>query len=498
MRLDALLDRRDLPPPVAALDVRGLASDSRKVLPGYLFAALPGAQRDGRQFIADALKRGASAIVQEGPNPQLQWEPDAPPQLTIDNARRALALMARRFFRYLPSHIVAVTGTNGKSSVVEFVRQFWAAADRRAASIGTLGVRGTAHDKLFALEHTTPEPVLLHHILRDLYALGIDHLALEASSHALTQARLDGVSIAAAGFTNLSRDHMDYHLNLSDYRAAKLRLFTELLPPKAPAVVHVGSAEGRAFAERVRQSGRKLIAVGGRSGGLAVLRQTSIAEGWDMKLSWQGRTYEWVLPLAGDFQVENVLTAMGLALASGLGMDQVVRTATALTAPPGRMELIGQCPNGAPVFVDYAHTPAALARALQSLMPGGEGDIVLVFGCGGNRDQGKRSEMGRIAEELASHVILTDDNPRTEVPEHIRRQILAGMRARSAVQDIGDRRAAIRTALEMAAPGQTVLVAGKGHEEGQLVGRTLHPFSDRAVVEDCLQALRGEGRANNG
>lgn len=498
MRLDELLDRRDLPPQVAALDVRGLASDSRKVLPGYLFAAMPGMQQDGRQFIADAMQRGAAAIVSEGPNPQVVWAPRRAPQLIIENVRHALAVMARRFFRYHPKQIVAVTGTNGKTSVVEFLRQFWQAAGRRAASLGTLGVRGTAHDKLFALEHTTPEPVLLHHILRDLYALGITHLALEASSHALTQARLDGVALAAAGFTNLSREHMDYHRNLGDYRAAKERLFTDLLPSSAPAVIHIGTAEGRALADRLRQSGRKLIRVGGRAGNLAILRQKAVAQGWDMKLSWQGRVHEFVLPLGSDFQVENVLTAMGLALASGLEMESLVRAAPRLSAPPGRMERVGHCPNGAPVFVDYAHTPAALARALQSLMPGGKGEIVLVFGCGGNRDQGKRSEMGRLAEELAHHVILTDDNPRTELPEHIRRQILAGMSSQAAVQNIGDRRAAIRAALEIAQPGQMVLVAGKGHEEGQQIGQTMHAFSDRQVIAECLHMMQAKPKAADG
>ncbi len=467
----------ELPASLAAVPIAGLAVDSRQVAPGYLFAALPGVNTDGASFIADALSRGAAAIlVPEG----MQTETDVP-VMTDPDPRRRLALIAARFYGAQPKTAVAVTGTNGKTSVASFLRQLWAEEGFQAASLGTIGVispNGTQ-----TLRHTTPEPIELHAILAGLARDGVTHLALEASSHGLQQRRLDGVVLAAGAFTNLSRDHLDYHASFEDYFAQKLRLFRDLLPPGAFAVVDMDTEASASVAAEAKSRGLNLITVG-REG--ETLRLVSIGvDGFAQMLGIEhdGKRYDVRLPLVGDFQAANALVAAGLAMATGAAAHDVLPHLATLQGARGRLDLAGTAPGGAPIFVDYAHTPDALAKALQALRPYVANRLLVVFGCGGDRDKGKRPQMGAAAVAGSDLAIVTDDNPRSEAPAVIRREILA---AAPGAVEIGDRAQAIAEAVAMLKKGDVLLVAGKGHETGQTVGTTVIPFSDHDAVAAAL------------
>ena len=467
---------------VATPDILGLTADSRAVQPGYLFAALPGLRSDGRAFIADAVARGAGAVLApEGTD----WPAGVPPRpmLTSTDARRALAQLAAGFYGLQPATVVAVTGTNGKTSTVDFLRQIWALAGKRAASLGTLGLRAPDFPETPSL--TTPDPVKLHETLAELARGRVTHAALEASSHGLEQRRLDGLRLAAAGFSNLTRDHLDYHGDMAGYAAAKLRLFDTLLEPGAAAVASADMDAG--VLARLRgiaaKRGLRLHTVGEQGEAIRLLRQDALPEGQVLTLEIFGRRAEVSLPLPGRFQADNVMMAAALAVATGLPADQVLALLPKLSGVRGRMELAARLPNGAAVYVDYAHTPDALERLLKALRPHATGRLHVVFGAGGDRDPGKRPLMGEVASRLADRAIVTDDNPRTEDPAAIRAAVRAGM---SHGEDLGDRAAAIAHAMDGLAPGDVLAVAGKGHESGQTIGTTTLPFDDVETVRRLL------------
>ncbi|MHB8884262.1 MAG: UDP-N-acetylmuramoyl-L-alanyl-D-glutamate--2,6-diaminopimelate ligase [Methylovirgula sp.] len=464
-------------------EVTGLSSDSRTVVAGAAFFALSGSKADGRAFIAEAVARGAAAVIAEAaPEP-------APPGVAfvkVADARRTLALAAARFFMRQPETIVAITGTSGKTSVSVFVRQIWQALGYRAASLGTIGLVAPSNVAYGAL--TTPDPVTLHETLAGLAADGVTHLALEASSHGLDQRRLDGLHLAAAAFTNLSRDHLDYHADLDAYLAAKLRLFEVLLPVGRPAVIDADSDVAERVEAACRVRGLDVLTVGRRGTALRLVeaRQDDLATA--LTLTHGGRSFSLRLPLAGDFQVQNALVAAGLALATGGGPDAIFAALERLEGVPGRLELVGRY-RDAPIFVDYAHKPDALDKVLRSLRPLTKGRLIAVFGCGGDRDQGKRPIMGELAARLADVVIITDDNPRSEAPAAIRSAIREGASrvAGANLREIGDRGTAIVEAITLLAPGDALLIAGKGHETGQIVGDKVLPFSDQQSVRAALK-----------
>jgi UDP-N-acetylmuramoyl-L-alanyl-D-glutamate--2,6-diaminopimelate ligase len=461
----------------AGIAITALTADSREAKPGALFVAIAGSRTDGSRFAADAARRGAVAIVGEGERPG-----DLAPAtlyIRVGDARALLARAAARFFARQPATIVAITGTNGKTSVASFTRQIWTAVGKQAASLGTLGVttpRGEIKGSL-----TTPDPVELHKLLDQLAGEGVTHLAMEASSHGLDQRRLDGVRLAAGAFTNLTRDHLDYHKTLESYRAAKLRLFEALLPPGAAVVVNADSPEAGIIGTIAEKRGLRLLTVGKKGTDLQ-LGETK-REGFGEVLTVQagGKNYPVRFPLVGGFQISNGLVAAGLAIASGAGVADTLAAIEKLRGATGRLERAGD-KGGAPIFVDYAHTPDALANALDALRPYAARLIVL-FGCGGDRDPGKRALMGDIAVRRADRVYVTDDNPRSEDPAAIREAILA---AAPGAIEIGDRAAAIRQAIADLRPGDVLLIAGKGHETGQIVGDRTLPFSDQAEVRAAL------------
>jgi len=464
------------PDALAGLEIAGVTADSRQVVPGDLFAALPGVRADGRAFIADAVERGAVAILVP---PDTAWPPGVPPRPMIVDAepRRRLAQIAAVLAGPQPQTVVAVTGTNGKTSTVEFLRQLWQSAGLRAASLGTLGVIAPDFDPGPGL--TTPDPVSLAETLAGLARHGITSAAMEASSHGIDQCRLDGVRLAAAAFTNLTRDHLDYHGTLAAYRAAKLRLFNTLLPKGAPVVAHADMEVETLTALRsiAQARGFDFRTVGESGAQYRLLRVEPRADGQDLLVQAGGAARDVALNLLGRFQVDNALVAAALAEALGLGdaLDRI----PGLSGVSGRMELAARLPNGAAAYVDYAHTPDALERLLTALRPHTTGRVHVVFGAGGDRDRGKRPLMGQAAARLADAVIVTDDNPRTEDPAVIRAAIMA---ACPGAREIGDRARAIEAALNDLAPGDVLAVAGKGHEQGQTIGTTVIPFDDVSVI----------------
>jgi len=468
-----------LPEGLSRVPITGLAADSREVKPGYLFAALPGVKTDGTRFIAQALERGAAAILMprgaKGATNSAAIIEDSDP-------RRRLALIAARFYGLQPKTAVAVTGTNGKTSVAAFVRQLWAGQGFKAASLGTVGVVTPSGTKI--LKHTTPDPIELHAILAALAKEGVTHLALEASSHGLQQRRVDGVTLAAGAFTNISRDHLDYHASFEDYFAQKLRLFTELLPQGAIAVVDVDSEAGLRVAAVSEARGLKLLSVGRAGKNLRLVSAELDGFGQTLVIEHDGKQYRVRLPLVGAFQASNALVAAGLALATGASAATILPMLASLQGARGRLDLAGTARGGAPIFIDYAHTPDALAKALDALRPYVENRLLVVFGCGGDRDKGKRPEMGKIAVAKADLAIVTDDNPRSENPAAIRSQIL---NAAPGAIEIGDRALAIGEAISRLERGDVLLVAGKGHETGQTIGATVIPFSDHDAVEAALK-----------
>jgi len=474
------LDLRDLLGPEAAapagVSASGIATDSRKVRPGDVFFALPGSRADGRQFILDAAQKGASAIVSDGAKP----EGLSVPFVRVESARLALARAAARFYARQPKTIVAVTGTNGKTSVASFTRQIWTALGFPAASVGTVGVTSPKGEIKGSL--TTPDPVALHQLLDQLAGEGVTHLAMEASSHGLDQRRLDGVRLAAGAFTNLTRDHLDYHRTMEAYLAAKLRLFDTLLPEGASAVVDADQPDAGPVANVAKQRGLKFFSVGRAGHDLKLVDVQR--EGFSQTLAVEagGEKHSVKLPLVGDFQVANALVAAGLAVVTGAKAADALAALASLKGASGRLELVGD-KQGAPVFVDYAHTPDALENALEALRPYVRGRLAVVFGAGGDRDPGKRVLMGAAALEHADKIYVTDDNPRSEDPATIRAAIMA---ATPGAHEIGDRGEAIALAIAELAAGDVLLIAGKGHETGQIVGDRTLPFSDQAAARAAL------------
>jgi UDP-N-acetylmuramoyl-L-alanyl-D-glutamate--2,6-diaminopimelate ligase len=470
--------------PEAALrntEIVGLTCDSRKVEPGFLFAAIPGTRADGRAFIPEALARGARAILAP-PGTALDGPDRSVAVVNVENPRRQYALMAARFFGRQPTTIAAVTGTNGKTSTVAFLRQIWTCLGWPAASLGTLGIIAPGVEVAGSL--TTPDPVDLHKSLKRLADDGIDCLAMEASSHGLAQYRLDGVALTAAAFTNLTRDHLDYHGTVESYLKAKLRLFADILPSTGTAVINVGAPYAEAVEAACRRRGQRVIAYGSRGRDIRLVKAVPEGDGQRLTLVVMGREATIDLPLAGAFQAENAFAALGLAIACGADVGAATSALSRLDGVPGRLQRIGRHANGAPVFVDYAHTPDALRTVLNALRPHAAGRLVVVFGCGGDRDPGKRPEMGHIADQLADTVIVTDDNPRREDAAEIRRQILAGA---PGAHEIADRGQAIRAAVRVLNRGDVMVVAGKGHERGQIVGDEVRPFDDAEVVRAALK-----------
>jgi UDP-N-acetylmuramoyl-L-alanyl-D-glutamate--2,6-diaminopimelate ligase len=463
-------------------EIVGITADSRAVLPGFLFAAMPGTRQHGRVFAADAAARGAVAILTDD-----QRILDLPAQsraaiaiITDPNPRRRLAQLAARFYRRQPRTIAAVTGTNGKTSVAHFTREIWSAAGYPAASFGTLGLVTPAGRRPGAL--TTPDPVALQRELAVLSEQRIEHVAIEASSHGLAQFRLDGVSVAAAAFTNLTRDHLDYHRDMAEYRAAKERLFTELLAPGGIAILNRDSDEFSRLATLCHERRHPVIAYGADpEAQLRLVGARARPGGQDLSLDVLERRHELFFPLLGEFQALNALCAMGLAIATGVPAEVAAGAVARLGGVPGRLEFVAEGAGGSPIVVDYAHTPDALATVLRALRPHASRRLAVVFGCGGDRDPGKRPLMGRVATLSADRVYVTDDNPRSEDPGEIRRAILA---AAPAAVEIGDRRRAIETAIAELGPGDLLLIAGKGHETGQIVGGETLPFDDAEIVRE--------------
>ena len=465
------------------IEIQGLSADSRTVGRGFLFAALTGSRADGRAFIDDAVARGAVAVLAPAGTTIETYDPPVR-LITDENPRRRLALLAARFHGPQPEVVAAVTGTSGKTSVASFLRQIWTHAGRKAASLGTLGLEPARADAPSSL--TTPDPVELHRCLSVLAKDGVDRLVMEASSHGLDQYRLDGVRVTAAAFTNLSRDHLDYHRDMTAYRDAKLRLFRELLSPGGTAVINVDDPVGHEIRAACAARGIEVLSYGTAEGDLRLLDRTATAQGQRLRFELRGRPVGVTLPVAGTFQAINALAALGLGLATGVNEEVAVEALSRLNGVPGRLEFIGHTPNGGTVYVDYAHKPAALEAVLQALRPHTRARLWVLFGAGGDRDPGKRPMMGAAAERLADRVVVTDDNPRSEDPVAIRKAILA---AAPDAEDIGDRGEAIASAMAALGPGDVLVIAGKGHESGQIVGDRVLPFDDRDVARAALADL---------
>ena len=467
-------------------DFTGLTSDSRKVKPGYLFAALAGTKTDGAKFVQDAVARGASAVLG---TPALESDVAAlgVPFIPSENPRLGLARYAAAFYDAQPETVAAVTGTKGQSSIVAFLREIWTALGKPAASLGTVGV--IAPNGVMPLSHTTPDPVEIHELLATLKADGVDHLAIEASSHGLDQHRLDGVRISGCGFTNITRDHMDYHATFEDYLAAKLRLFGEVVEQGGVAVVNADADHADRFIEAARARKLRLITVGMAGDTIRLVSLTGHGDAQKLQVVYAGGTYDIDLPLAGTFQASNALVAAGLAIGLGEEAGKVFAALEHLKGAPGRMEKVAFV-NGAPIYVDYAHTPDSLQKVLEALRPHTQNRLHVVFGCGGDRDRGKRPLMGAVAVKLADDVIVTDDNPRSEEPAAIRAEILA---AATGAREIGDRAQAIQKAVAELQVGDVLVIAGKGHETGQQIKGEVYPFSDREQAVAAALAAGGRG-----
>ena len=456
-------------------EVTGFAIDHRKVAKGTVFGAFKGAVFDGEDFIPQAVERGAVAVVAR---PEAKVE--KVPHLADANPRRRFAEVAAKFFAPYPEAVVAVTGTNGKTSTVEMARQMWRMAGQRSASIGTLGV--TTSDDQVKTGLTTPDIVTFLANMAGLKRMGISHVAYEASSHGLDQHRCEGVPIRAAAFTNFSRDHLDYHPSMEAYFEAKMRLFDELLQSDGTAVVWTDDAKSDEVIERVRRRGAALLTVGRKGETIELVEQSPSTLGQTLVIRHGEGTYRFALPLIGGYQAANVLVAAGLVMATGASFERVFSAMQRVSPVRGRLERAVITPRGAPVYIDYAHTPDALEAAIAALRPHVSERLITVFGAGGDRDQGKRPEMGKVAARLSDVVIVTDDNPRSEDPAKIRAEVLAS--APEAIE-IAGRRKAIGRAIEMAGKGDIVLVAGKGHETGQIVGDRELPFDDALVAREC-------------
>ena len=489
---------------IAAVEITGISYDSRKVVAGHLFVAVKGSSSDGRTFAASAVEAGAIVILtddRELDDSLAALAKTGVPVLTSDDPRRDLAHAAARFWRRQPGMVAAVTGTNGKTSTAEFLRQIWSRATWDAASIGTLGLQGAdpraMQGSIMGLpELTTPDAVSLHAALAPLTAAGVTHLALEASSHGLLQRRLDGLNIHIAGFTNLSRDHLDHHPDMDRYFAAKARLFTELLMPGGTAVINIDDPYGARLAEMIRGDGPRqhvLMTIGADpAADFRITAITPMAFGLEIGLEHAGTSHRIPVALAGTFQAMNAITAAVMAHASGLPIHDSLFALPYVSGAEGRMQLVTGHPSGARVIVDYAHTPDALRAALAALRPEAKGRLAVLFGAGGDRDPGKRPMMGKAAHDGADIVYVTDDNPRSEDPAAIRKAILE---ACPGAIEIADRGTAITTALGELSAEDVLLIAGKGHENFQLVGDETLPFSDSSVARNAINRLTGEGGA---
>lgn len=464
----------------------GLASDSREVRPGFLFAALPGTKTNGAKFVRDAVARGATAVLgghevaEEARSLGVRFIED-------ENPRARLAKLSASFFGAQPRVVAAVTGTNGKTSVTVFLREIWTELGKRAASMGTIGVVAPSGE--IKLNHTTPDPIETHRILAGLKREAVDHLAMEASSHGLDQFRLDGVEIAAGAFTNITRDHLDYHETFDSYLSTKLRLFREVVRHSGVAIINADAEHAELFRESAAERGLKVLTVGEGGAYLKLVSAEPLSDGQRMKIAHAGKTHVVRLPLMGRFQASNALVAAGLAIALGDETSAVFAALAHLRGAPGRLEKVAVAASGASIFVDYAHTPDALETVLTALRPHVTGRLHVIFGCGGDRDAGKRPLMGRAAAQFADRVIVTDDNPRGEDPAEIRKQAMTGC---PSAHNIGDRAQAIYDGIAALKRGDILVIAGKGHETGQIVKGVTRPFSDRDEAVKAAHALGGK------
>lgn len=467
-------------------EITGVTADSRKVKPGFLFAALPGSKADGATFAAKAVEMGAAAVIAD------QDLNLSIPTIVCRDPRRGYALAAANFWGRQPQTCVAVTGTNGKTSVANFCRQMFAGAGHVSASMGTLGVTvskpGEADLQVTPPGLTTPDAGDVAELLMRISQLGVTHFAMEASSHGIDQRRLDGVRLSAAGFLNLSQDHLDYHHTMDAYMRAKLRLFEQLMPRGASAVLNADNEAFPFFAAASVVSGQRVMSVGETGQALKLLERSLLPDGQRLSIRADGKIWDVRLPLAGAFQASNAMVAAGLCRAAGMSFEETFAGLERLTGAPGRLQRVGAGSHGGEAYVDYAHTPDGLETVLQAMRPHVRGRLIVVFGAGGDRDKGKRPLMGEIAARLADIAIVTDDNPRSEVPAAIRADVLAGAKG---AKEIGDRRDAIRAAAAMLKDGDILVVAGKGHEQGQIVGDTTHPFDDVTETAKALELVHG-------
>ncbi len=467
------------------LPINGITSDSRQARKGYLFAALPGSKSNGSEFIEDAILHGSDYILAPSDYTLPDTHKDKVTIILSDNTRQDFAKIAAKFYKLQPKNIVAITGTSGKTSTASFVQQLWHLVGfENCASLGTLGIRGPK--MRIAGKLTTPDTQSLHAALADLSAAGIDYLAMEASSHGLDQYRLDGVNIQAAAFTNLSRDHLDYHPDMQSYFDAKSRLFSDVLQKNGRAILNADDEYFEQLKNICEKQKHKVFSFGYAGEDLKILNRTAKPTGQELEFMLEGSSYKITLPLVGDFQVMNALCALALVMPYVDDVDMLVQSLGKLRGVPGRLQLVEGSQQGA-IYIDYAHKPAALETILKTLREHTTNGLVCVFGCGGNRDKGKRGIMGEIANRLADTIIVTDDNPRYEEASDIRKEIMDA--APNAIE-IADRKEAIKTAVKNLKKGDVLVIAGKGHEEGQIIGDTIHPFNDAQIVQDVIEGIK--------
>jgi len=475
-------------------EITGITTDSSKVKPGFIFVAVKGEKVDGADFILQAQQNGAAAVVRHKAlgfrleEDTLSQAPSPKPQaILVDNPRLALAKIAAEFYGAQPKNMVAVTGTDGKTSTADFFRQLMFLAGEKSASVGTIGVISGEGENLYPGTLTTPDPVSLASMLSQMKISGIENVAMEASSHGLAQYRLDGVRLKAAAFTNIARDHLDYHKTEEAYFTAKSRLFSELLPEGGTAVLNADDKKFPELKKICSGRGHKIISFGKNGEQFSINSIMPNQHGQDVMLTLFGRKYEIKVPLFGEFQVMNILAALGLACGIGADIEQLVANITKLKGVSGRLEQAVALKNGAVVFIDYAHTPLALANILNTLRPHTKNKLHVVFGCGGDRDHGKRPLMGKIAAELADNSLITDDNPRSENPASIRAAVMEGCAGKKSCKEVADRAQAIYLAIGQLQEGDVLVIAGKGHEKMQIIGDKSLPFDDAEVARDAAR-----------
>ncbi len=476
----------ETPPAAATLAITDITADSRRVTKGALFVALKGTKTDGTQFIEQAIRSGAAAILCDA-NPSPHRGEGTPVIIRSNNARRSLSQMAAAFYGKQPRHVVAVTGTDGKTSTSDFFRQFWHYLGNSSASIGTLGILSGSGEEMYPESQTTPNPVLLHKMLAEMAGKKIDYVAMEASSHGLDQFRLDGVTLEAAAFTNVTRDHLDYHLTEEAYFTAKARLFSEVLPVGKTAVLNQDDTKYAALADLCEKRNLRIVGFGKSGKDYTIKAIVPVAQGQTALMDIHGKPYRLEIPLAGAFQVFNIAAALALVEATGGKLEEALAVVPKLKGVPGRLEKVASLASGAAIYIDYAHTPTALANILKTLRPHTQDKLHVVFGCGGDRDQGKRPEMGKAANQLADGITVTDDNPRSENPAVIRKAILS---ACPRGKEVADRRQAIYAALKELEAGDILVIAGKGHEKTQTVGDKVMPFDDAQVAREGVKELK--------